>query len=317
MTKNGRPKPKKLESASTGRAGVHHVGGVIEDELDWVFREQPDGDYGIDAHVETVEDESVTGKLLALQIKSSKSKFKKRPRAKGWWFEPKNTHVNYWLDHSLPVVIVLYDRSSKTAYWQTVNQDNLKPVKTKPGKKRKPDAPEWRIFVPEDQIVGANSRQAFAELADGDPYILRLRQLRLATPWMELLQSGRRILFDIEEWIHKSSGRGSINLRSLNEDNADEFELGQWTVILGGQPYKDVLPRLFPWGTLSVHEETYEDEIDRDESHSSLDLRPYEREVEGEVDLWRLEVTLNEVGKAFLLVDEFARGEGKFLLPAS
>lgn len=338
MTQNALPKPKRIDSAGTGRSGVHHVGGVIEDELNWVFREQPDGDYGIDAHVETVVNESVTGKLLALQIKSSRKQFKKRPRAKGWWFFPKNTHVNYWIDHALPVVIVLYDRESKTAYWQSVSKDTLKPVKKTRKTDTKPDAPVWRIFVPEDQVVGAVSKEAFARLADGDPYILRLRRLRLAKPWMDLLRSGRRILFDVDEWIHKTSGRGSFMLRSVDDANEDSRDLGEWSVLLGRRSYEEVLPELFPWGDVHIHEETYDDAeyeqyrqecvtFDENDEYFSMEfedwrslyrsdvLRPYQEDGSGEVERWRLEISLNKIGEAFLLIDEFANGETQFLLP--
>jgi hypothetical protein len=49
---------------------------LIEDELGWLFRNQPTEDYGIDAHVEVVDGENVRGRLLALQIKSGTSWFK-------------------------------------------------------------------------------------------------------------------------------------------------------------------------------------------------------------------------------------------------
>ena len=41
----------------------------------WMFREQTTHDYGIDAHVEIVQDGPPTGKLIALQIKSGISFF--------------------------------------------------------------------------------------------------------------------------------------------------------------------------------------------------------------------------------------------------
>ncbi|MFD1211811.1 DUF4365 domain-containing protein [Arthrobacter sp. GCM10027362] len=330
-------KPKRLESAGTGRSGVHAVGLVMERELDWIFREQPDNDYGIDAHMEVVEDETVTGKLLALQLKSSKNQWKKRKQSDGWWFYPKASHVNYWLDHSLPVAVVLYDKHSNTAYWQAVNQKTLS--KTKPRKKKNGvEEPKWRIFVPEAQVVGPESRETLARLAEGDPYMLRLRQLRLALPWMELLRAGRRILFDVEEAINKTSGRGSIMLRSVNDANEDSHDLGEWTVLLGLRSYRDVLPALVPWGEVGIHQETYDDaEYDQyyeecvtyDEEdkffsmefdewrdlYRSDELRPFEESGGGEVARWRLEITLNNLGEAFLCIDEFAKGDSLFLHP--
>ena len=42
------------------------------------------------------------------------------------------------------------------------------------------------------------------------------------------------------------------------------------------------------------------------------ELRPYANAA-GEVDFWRLELTLNELGRAFLVVDQFAREGGQQL----
>ena len=41
----------------------------------YIFREQPISDYGIDAQIELIDEETVTGKLVALQIKSGASWF--------------------------------------------------------------------------------------------------------------------------------------------------------------------------------------------------------------------------------------------------
>ena len=62
-------------SARAASIGVTLTKLAVEKELDWLFREQPTEDYGIDAQVEIVEGEAVSGKLLALQIKSGPSWF--------------------------------------------------------------------------------------------------------------------------------------------------------------------------------------------------------------------------------------------------
>lgn len=39
---------------------------AIEDELRWLFREQPTEDHGIDAHAEVVDSQEIGGKLAHL-----------------------------------------------------------------------------------------------------------------------------------------------------------------------------------------------------------------------------------------------------------
>lgn len=67
---------RRIESAKVASLGVAETRLAIQKNLDWLFREQPTEDYGIDAHVEVVDGEMVQGRLLALQIKSGDSWFR-------------------------------------------------------------------------------------------------------------------------------------------------------------------------------------------------------------------------------------------------
>lgn len=72
---------RRKPSARVASAGVTHTRMAIEDELRWLFREQPTEDHGIDAHAEVVDGEDVSGKLLALQIKGGREKL-----VQGAWY---------------------------------------------------------------------------------------------------------------------------------------------------------------------------------------------------------------------------------------
>ena len=61
---------------TTERIGVSKVQLIVYEKLNWIFREQPIDDYGIDAHIELKDDNYATGKLIAVQIKSGESYFK-------------------------------------------------------------------------------------------------------------------------------------------------------------------------------------------------------------------------------------------------
>jgi len=58
------------------RIGVHKVGLKFLQDFNWIEREQPISDYGIDMHVEIINEGIPTGQLIALQIKSGDSYFK-------------------------------------------------------------------------------------------------------------------------------------------------------------------------------------------------------------------------------------------------
>ncbi|KRC42721.1 DUF4365 domain-containing protein [Oerskovia sp. Root22] len=318
---------KKVKaSAVQDRKGIATVQQIVTSDIGWVFREQTTDDFGIDAHLEVVENETATGRLIAAQIKSGPSYFKK-PHDDGWWFRLDPDDLEYWIDHSLPVIVVLCNPDTGTAYWQTVTQKTI--VTGKRGGRK--------LLVPTAQQLGGESRRGLAKVAEGKPYELRLRQLRLALPWMRLLQDGRRILLEAGEWINKSSGRGDITIVSVDEGNEDRQELGAWFIMVGSRPYDEVLPSLVPWADVILHEETYDDadyeawedacvyydnEGDRivregyaewrREWIGDRTLRPYANSM-GEVDSWRLELVLNDLGTSFLAVDRFAEGDGMIL----
>ncbi len=116
---------RRAPTQVTGVNGTQHVSRVVESELHWIFRGEPVQDFGIDAQAEVVStDQIVTGRLIALQIKSGDSWFK-NPTKKGWTFYESDDHLAYWLGHSLRVVVVLVNSKSQ-AYWQVVNTKTVR-----------------------------------------------------------------------------------------------------------------------------------------------------------------------------------------------
>src|SRR5438094_129518 len=103
---------------STDRQGVQWV-GLKTAELKWIFREQPTDDWGIDAQLEVVAEGIVTGRLIAVQIKSGPSWFLEETE-NGFVFRGDMRHLDYWQGHSLPVIIVIYNNETKQGYWGIV-----------------------------------------------------------------------------------------------------------------------------------------------------------------------------------------------------
>ena len=283
---------RRKPSARVASVGVTRAQLAVQEDLDWLFREQPTEDYGIDAHAEVVDGQDVRGRLLAMQIKSGDSQFAE-PGPDGWWFRPDVEHVGYWTNHSLPVVIVLYDPKTKLCHWELVNRETLVPTKTD----------GWKILVPREHVLDESAREPLRKAAEGDPYVLRIRDLQLAKPWMEMLTAGTRLVVDTEEWVNKSSGRGSISIGVDHEDGNDPEPLAEWQFLVGPQSYAEAVPKLFAWADVDVHQETY-DEAEQ-EQYAGTGIRPYKDDA-GEVEYFRLELTLNALGESFLVVDKFA-----------
>ena len=130
----------------TNRSGVYAVGQIVERDLAWIFREQGASDLGIDAHLELVRDGESRGELIAAQIKSGSSYLSERT-SDAFVFRGELRHLNYWLSHSLPVIIVLVSDEG-IAYWQHVTRDQV--VYTENA---------WKISVPFSQELRSSGAQ--------------------------------------------------------------------------------------------------------------------------------------------------------------
>lgn len=300
----------------TDRAGVLAVQLIFTDELHWLCREQPTSDFGIDAHAEVVASGLATGRLLALQIKSGKSYFD-QSNEKGVTYYGNSAHLQYWSNHSLPVVVILYDPESKKAYWEFVSLQSVQHTKK-----------AWKLVVPWSHELVAGAAAELEERAQGDPLQLLMRRLEMDRTWMERVRDGDRLIVEVDEWVNKSSGRGDFRLVVEDRNGRGEVVRDWPYQVFPGAEYSELIPRLFPWAKVELHEPTY-DNADEDrwqeeegvwdsedgiyiivgDSHEEwLDrqpggLRPYE---EGdEVAKWRLQLRLGPLGEAFLTLHEF------------
>lgn len=135
------------------RIGVHELGLAVARTFNWIFREQAVSDVGIDAQIELVIDGKAQGKLIAVQIKSGDSYLSKTKE--GLAFYGKNKHLDYWLAHSLSVILVVYTPNDKLLRWIEIQPENVERT-----------AKHWKIIIPETNIFGNESLDALLEVFD-------------------------------------------------------------------------------------------------------------------------------------------------------
>jgi hypothetical protein len=114
-------KKRGIETEIQGSIGVNAVGGVFLRQFRWVFREKPKSDWGIDAEVEICDQNRPTGHLLALQIKTGRSYFRRKRGGSIVLYSRNRRHLDYWFDYSLPVFILLHDPDEDVTLWQKVD----------------------------------------------------------------------------------------------------------------------------------------------------------------------------------------------------
>jgi hypothetical protein len=255
--------------------------------------------------------------MLGVQIRGGASFFSETA-GDNIVFRSEERHLEYWLGHSLPVVVTLYDPGDQAILWQVVTPETAQST----GK-------GWKLVVPRAQRLDASSASTLQDLVEGDAYTSGLNALRADLGWMRLLRDGGRVWVEVEEWVNKSSGRGSITLIGRPAGDGEPLERTRG-VYLGLMPYDQVIPRLFPWADLDVDEDLYDDKeselweleesiYDSEEGRTIMvgidfeewrdvrgltGLRPYEVEAR-ELARWRLVLQLNELGRSVLVVDGF------------
>jgi hypothetical protein len=147
--------PEYSEDAELGDRGRRLVEGVVRDDLRWIFREIPKDDLGIDGYVEILRDNRKSqGRLFAVQIKTGPSYLAERDEV-GFVYRGALQHLNYWMEHSLPVLIVFCDPSTKTCYWEHIAAPNVS---------RTPKG--WKITVPQAKILSVDHKAALKKLTE-------------------------------------------------------------------------------------------------------------------------------------------------------
>ncbi|MBU8857767.1 MULTISPECIES: DUF4365 domain-containing protein [unclassified Micromonospora] len=129
----------------TARLGVALVDQFVHEHLQWIFREQPVSDVGIDAIIEQRTAGRATGRLIGAQIKSGSSWFRERT-PDGWVYRGIPEHLDYWLGYELPVLLVLVDVDNKVAYWGHIEAGQVDLTSN-----------GWKIVIPDRQRLDATA----------------------------------------------------------------------------------------------------------------------------------------------------------------
>lgn len=152
MSKFGFPKQK--QSQQIGRSGEAYIEQFVTGVLGWIYRPvHRESDFGIDGFVEVVTDENVTGRGLAIQIKCGDSYISKRTDG-GIRYEGKNAHLNYYLNHNFPIVLLVLSGNCSEGYWVEFNIDMTNRT-----------ASGWWIEIPRKNRLDRNVALHWAELS--------------------------------------------------------------------------------------------------------------------------------------------------------
>lgn len=228
--------PKNNKSNREGRKGVTILTSIIEDQLNWLLRiNHQEDDFGIDAYIDIVTDGGhLTGKFIAVQIKSGESYFKSKTDY-GWKYFGENKHLNYYLNHEIPLILVLVDTMAKKAYWEIC--DATQTEKSGNG---------WSTVIPFNQELKADSKQELLRYVS--PTIDYVSQLESQWELGKSLKKFKRVLLIVDkeevlnldysplvkalsfftskrDTMYKFRGRIEISIHGYDEDNRQLYEI--------------------------------------------------------------------------------------------
>ncbi len=126
---------------------------------------------------------------------------------------------------------------------------------------------------------------------------------------MELIDEGCSVLLEMEEWINQPSAQGSLRVCVL-KDGGERDSVFEWPFQThADMPHVFRLPSLFPWAYIEVDQSFY-----RERGVTSPDrggaLFPWTVEA-GEIARFQLRLSLNDLGRSFLMTQRFLR-RGEF-----
>lgn len=299
-------------ASSTERVGIHQC-GLIAEKNNWMFREQPVNDIGIDAHMEFVE-HGQPRQHLALQIKSGPSWFREKKDNCIIFRNINKRQYDYWTMNSLPCIIVLFNPDDGMCLWQELTPKTIE--QTKKG---------YYVKVPMNQVfLDEQSNKRLLSYTNLPQHIQNYNFLLSQKKFMEIIQNGGEVKLHSTEWVNKSSGKGDTKLIVNDGQETKEYTYPYWFPYTD---YTDVFPRLFPWADFSIDEEFFEDsdyelweqyhchydkEMDEwlvvgdtfEEFRQKLNPMRFIDHA-GEVAEYMFVLSLNELGKSFLNLEQF------------
>lgn len=260
---------------NTAELGVNAVQKLFL-QMKWAFRQQSVSDYGIDAHVEVMSDGVPTGQLIGLQIKSGSSYFRHK-RGEKYVYYGEERHLAYWLNHSLPVFLVLHDPESDLTLFSRISESRVQ----RHGNGR------WSIEMTQYQrLTGDNTDYVLGQLEPIEPKDVRRARLAADLDLMRRVESEHPVFVKIEEWHNKH-----LNFRKATFHFGDPYEAKSDGVefFLTANDPSAVFEWLFPWLDY--------DEVETEETYG------------GEVREHTFEVSLGQLGNACITIDDYITAE--------
>lgn len=194
------------------RIGVSQVQLIINQEMGWIFRELNVQDFGIDAHIEIMGERYATGKLIGVQIKSGNSYFEESDND-NVIFRFAKRHFQYWINYSIPVIIILVNPDSSEVIWEVITDETA--IKSNGG--------NYKIGINRKNKFDKNATKRLIEISQGKKQFVPNKMLEEAQG-VDYFELGYKYEFGSDECaIDYTKARYYYQLAADNDDRIAQF----------------------------------------------------------------------------------------------
>lgn len=298
---------------STDRLGVVEVEKIFL-QFNWIPRTILQTDVGIDMTVEICKNGNPIGKFIGVQIKTGVRYFKEKS-GNSIVFRSDKTHIYYWINNSLPILIVLHNVNNKTTIWQVINKQTVEPTGN-----------NFKIKIPISNVLEKRFADIIERLTETPPLLNKFQKLLLDKPIINMLKKGEKVVVEFDRWVNKSSGRADVKVYHVIQDKdfeenkeLEQIQLSEFSAI-GIHSYQSLF-YFYPWADFKLDESFYKTFSDYDEDEMpgyqlvfiddrfngyKLPIIPFH--CNGEISSYRLAMSLNDYGHSFIDFYDFTDG---------
>lgn len=187
---------------------------------------------------------------------------------------------------------------TNSTFWQFINQTTVE--KTKKG---------YKVIIPKIHNLDNNhSKYKIEEIINEKSLNGKISKLFFDKELMQFINDGGKIVIQTEEWVNKSLGRGKFEVILIHQSK--EETVREWRLFYT-YALEQILEQFFPWAEIGIDEEFYEENFDDSVYYvfpkqwiQTHEIYPFTIHA-GEVGLYRLQLSLNSIGKAFLEIHDY------------
>lgn len=136
----------------TNDIGRNIFGLKVSKHLGWIAREVTTSDVGIDFNIEEVVNGNPTARYLSIQLKTGLGNVD-IDKSGNYIFRFGETHYNYWLGSSIPVIIAICNPDTEEISWELISKHKISLARK-----------QYKILIEKDHILNSSSLEDFTSI---------------------------------------------------------------------------------------------------------------------------------------------------------